>query len=206
VCGEGRLRLTDEAGGLRGVEAAGDGHDPFGGDMAGLDGKHGVFSSFEGGLDVADDKDLIRVVTVHALEDPVEAGDDGVVVCTQLLEDTADLGQGSPGTSQEAAQLAGADLVVAIGAVAVGGLDVCRAQQAHALVDPQALTLNRERLASSPIDRNCPGKVVVHTTIVASDQGARSSDGGIRSSGVSPAGVTEHRLSVKGRWARGQAR
>jgi len=139
VGGERGLGFPDEAIGLGCVQATLDRHYPCCGNMAGVDGEHGVVISFEGGLDVANDEEVVTVAPGHLRGESVEAGSGSVGPRAEIVQYRGDVGQGQPRAAEQTDELTGADLGSAVTAVAVGVADRDRPQQPDSVVNPERL-------------------------------------------------------------------
>jgi len=93
VRGERGLGLPREAVGLGCVQATLARHGPCGGDTAGMDGEHGIVVSFEGGLDVANDEEMVVVAAGRLGGERVEAGCGRVVPSAKIVQYSGDVGQ-----------------------------------------------------------------------------------------------------------------
>ena len=64
--------------------------------VRGVDGEHGVVISFEGGLDVANDEEVVTVAPGHLRGESVEAGSGRVGPRVEIVQYRGDVGQGQP--------------------------------------------------------------------------------------------------------------
>jgi hypothetical protein len=93
VGGEHVLGFPDEAIGLACVQSTLDRHDTCCRNMAGVDGEHGVVISFEGGLDVANDEEVVAQAPGHLRGERVEAGDGRVGSSAEIFQYCGDVRQ-----------------------------------------------------------------------------------------------------------------
>ena len=142
------------------MQPALDGHDPLGGDMAGLDAEHGIASFSQGGLDVADHQRAVAVPPFEVTEQHVQPLHGPVRARRDIPQHTFDVGQAQAGAAEQADELPGADLSGVVAAVTGGLVGQHGPEQADAVIQTQRFV----RQACSPrelADRDEPGPGIV---------------------------------------------
>jgi hypothetical protein len=138
-------------------------------------GEHWVGISFEGGLDVANDEEVVIVAAGHLGGERVEAGGGRVCPSAKIVQYGGDVGQWQLRATEQTDELAGANLGSAIAKVTVGGVDKGRAEQANLIVDPKGLRAQPGTCRELAAGQQWLWGIVTHQTILVPAPGAGSS-------------------------------